>query len=334
MSAVVTGATGFLGRRLVRLLREDGMLVTCLVRPGSDPGPLRHEVGEALWDGVEIRPVDLMDERACREALVGCSLLFHLAAGLSGSPSTLFLNSVVPTRRLVAAAHTAHVQRFVLVSSLGVYGTQTLRPGDVVDETVQVDPLPHRRDPYSFSKIVQERVTWEAHGQLGLPLVVVRPGVIMGPGRGVVSNRIGVRLGPCLLRMGGGQQLPYTYVDNCAAAVRQAGLVERINGEVFNVVDDDLPTARELVRRCRRAGRPVRSLWVPRPLIQPLCGLYEWYHHWSEGQLPGVITRYRSDAMWKPLRYSNQKAKTLLHWRPEVPFDEAFHRSLSVESAG
>jgi len=46
-----------------------------------------------------------------------------------------------------------------------------------------------------------------------------------------------------------------------------------------------------------------------------------------------VITRYRTAAMWKPLRYVNDKAKSQLSWRPEVSFDEAFHRSLKSEKA-
>ncbi len=333
MSALVTGATGFLGRRLVRLLREDGLQVTCLVRPSSDIEPLRQAVGDALWSGVDVRTVELMDENGCREALLGCSVVYHLAAGLSGSTSTLFLNSVIPTRRLMAASVSAGVQRFVLVSSLGVYGTQTLPPGTVLDERSPVDPHPHLRDPYTFSKVVQERVAWDAYKASGLPLVVVRPGVIIGPGRGVLSSRVGLRLGPLMVRMGGGQQLPYTYVDNCAAAVRQAGLAERAEGQVFNVVDDDLPTAKELLRLCRKAGAGVKSAWVPRPLVQPLAGAYEWYHHWSRGQLPGVITRYRTAAMWKPLQYVNDKAKAGLPWRPEVPFDEAFRRSLTIAPA-
>ncbi len=333
MSALVTGATGFLGRRLVRLLREDGLHVTCLVRPSSDIGPLRQAVGDALWGGVDVCTANLMDEAGCRDALAGRNLVYHLAAGLSGSTSTLFLNSVIPTRRLIAAALSARVQRFVLVSSLGVYGTQTLRAGAVLDERSPVDPQPHLRDPYTFSKVVQERAVWEAHAESGLPLVVVRPGVIIGPGRGVLSSRVGLRLGPLMIRMGGGQQLPYTYVDNCAAAVRQAGLVEHAEGEVFNIVDDDLPTAKELLRMCRKAGAGVKSVWVPRPLVQPLAGAYEWYHHWSRGQLPGVLTRYRTAAMWKPLRYINNKAKAGLHWRPEIPFEEAFQRSLAIEPA-
>ena len=333
MSVLVTGATGFLGQRLVRLLREDGVQVRCLVRPSSDLQSLRQSVGEVLWNGVDVVSTELMDSDRCRDAMMGCSIVYHVAAGLSGSTSTLFQSSVVPTRGLLRAASEAGVQRFVLVSSLGVYGTQAMQSGSILDERSPVDPHPHLRDPYTYSKLMQERAAWEVQQETGLPLVIVRPGVIIGPGRGVLSARVGLQLGPLMVRMGGTQHLPYIYVDNCAAAVRQAGLAEGVDGEVFNAIDDDLPTAKELLRMCRRAGHRVKSVWIPRPLIQPMAATYDWYHRWSRGQLPGVLTPYRTASIWKPLKYTNQKAKSQLGWQPSISFDEAFHRSLPSHGA-
>jgi nucleoside-diphosphate-sugar epimerase len=331
MSVLVTGATGFLGRRLVRQLREDGLRVRCVVRGASDVAPLREFVGDRAWSGVDVEAADLLDPQACRRVLSGCHTVYHVAAGLTGGPAVLFLNTVVPTRTLIDASLAAGVRRFVLVSSLGVYGPQSLTAGTVLDEQCPVDPQPHWRDAYSYSKIVQERVAWEARAEHGLPLVVVRPGVIFGPGRGVFSARVGLQAGSLLVKMGGRQRLPYTYVDNCAAAVRLAGLADRVEGEAINVIDDDLPRAAELVRMYRRAGGRVRTVWVPRPLIGPLSGAYDWYHRWSGGQVPRVLTPHRSAALWKPLEYSNQKAKERLQWQPDVPFAEAFQRTVEAE---
>ena len=210
------------------------------------------------------------------------------------------------------------------MSSLGVYGTSTMRSGSLLDEGSPIDPHPHLRDPYSYSKVMQEHAAREVSEEAGLPLVIVRPGVIIGPGRGVLSARVGLQLGPLMVRMGGTQTLPYTYVDNCAAAIRQAGLAAGVEGQVFNVIDDDLPTAKGLLRMCKRVGQKVKSVWVPRPLIQPMAGTYDWYHRWSRGQLPGVLTPYRTASIWKPLKYTNQKAKERLNWQPDVSFDEAF----------
>src|SRR5207248_2861225 len=85
--------------------------------------------------------------------------------------------------------------------------------------------------------------------------------------------------------MGGRQRLPYTFVENCAAAVRLAGSVPAAGGEAFNVVDDDPPTGNDLVRHYRRHGNQLRTVPVPGWGIGPLSRVCEWYHHWSGGPL-------------------------------------------------
>jgi nucleoside-diphosphate-sugar epimerase len=328
MQALVTGATGYLGRRVVRLLCADGAAVRCLVRPTSDIEELRSFVGPRHWAQIEIVRGSLLRDDDLARALEHVDVVFHVAAALKGSASSLFLNTVVPTRRLVEAACKQGVSRFVHVSSLAVYGTALLASGATVGETTPIDQSAHLRDAYTYSKIRQEEVCWEAHRVQGLPLVVIRPGVIFGPGRGILSSRIGLKLGGWMLAMGTDQSLPYTFVDNCAHAVRQAGFVAGVEGHAFNVIDDDLPTAREALRCHRDRGNRLRTLRIPRPLIDPLCGLYEWYARFSRGQLPPVLTRYRSRSLWKKLNYSNGKAKSLLRWMPPVPMREAIEQSL------
>jgi nucleoside-diphosphate-sugar epimerase len=330
MMTLVTGASGFLGRRLVHELASDGCRVRCFLRPSSRVDELREFVGPSLWPLVEIVRGDLMNVDDCRRAMDGVEVVQHVAAGLTGSPATLFLNTVVPTRRLVEACSGSAIRRFVLVSSLGVYGAAGLRRNSLLDESCPVDDKPHLRDPYTYSKIVQEQAAWEAHREQGLPLVVIRPGVIYGPGRGVLSNRIGLTVGGILFRIGGRRQLPYVYVDHCATALRQAGLEPGVVGQAFNVLDDDLPSGKRVLRMQRRAGSRVRSLWIPQAAIGPLSSLYESYSRWSEGQLPAVITRYRSDSMWRPLRFTNARARERLRWQPHLCFEDTFRLSLET----
>lgn len=330
MYPFVTGGTGFLGRRLVRALREDGLPVRCLVRGTSDLSTLRDFVGPELWAGVDVVQGDLSDAESLKRLMAGCDTVYHAAAALAGSTAVMFMNTVVPTRRVIDAAIANDVRRFVLVSSLGVYGVSGMRTGSTLDEKTPIDPEPERRDPYTYSKVAQEQVAWNAYFERQLPLVVIRPGVIFGEGRDVLSSRVGLKIGPLLLRMGGSQVMPYTYVENCAAAIRAAGVAKGIDGEVFNVLDDNLPTGTQLLRMYRQSGRRVRSLWLPRAVIGPVSSLYEWYSRWSQGQLPAVITRYKSDSIWKGVRYTNLKAKTRLEWNPAVNFSEAFRRSVAL----
>ncbi len=329
MVVTVTGATGFLGRRLVRHLLQDGLVVRCAVRPTSDVDGLRQFVGEDLWTRVELARVNLLRSDDCRRLLEQTSVVYHLAAALRGSPAVLFASTVVATRRLVEAAVDSPLRRFVLVSSLGIYAAGELSAGSTLDESCPVDPKPHLRDAYTYSKAVQEEVCWQAFRQNGLPLVVVRPGVIYGDERGCLSSRVGLQVGGLLVRIGGRDPLPYTYVENCAEAVALAGLVPGLEGQVVNVVDDQLPTGRQLLRELRRRGQAPTTFALPRRLVGLLARCVEWASRRTRGQIPPVVTRYWARHHWSGVRYSNRRAKELLGWRPSVSLGEALDRTLS-----
>jgi nucleoside-diphosphate-sugar epimerase len=230
---------------------------------------------------------------------------------------------------VIQGVRPARPRRFVLVSSLGVHASGGLRAGDVLDEDCPLDPEPHLRDAYTYSKLAQEQAARKACRAGGLPLVVIRPGVIYGPGRDCLSSRVGLRVGGLFVRMGGRQRLPYTFVDNCADALVLAGTVPGVAGEAFNIVDDNPPTGRELLRRYQAVVSPVHGVAVPGWAIGSLSLACEWYHRWSRGLVPAVITPYKSRALWNPLCYSNAKAKARLGWRPLVNFDQGLEQTFA-----
>lgn len=324
-TAFVTGGAGFLGRQLVRWLAERRIHVRCLVREGSDVSPLRNLLSDAARERVRLISGDLATAEL-EAGLEGVDVVYHLAAALSGNRERWERDTLIPTQRLVSALRSQSA-RFVLVSSIGVYAARAVRRGGTLDESTPVDPLPERRDPYTCSKIHQEQIVWRASEESGLPLTVVRPGVIYGPGRTLITSRVGLTLGPMLLRMGGGQPLPYTFVENCADAVARAGLTPGVAGETFNIVDDDPPTGNRILRSLRRQAPRIRSIWIPQPAIGPLSSLYECCARLSGNRLPDLLTRYKSEAAWKPLRYSNEKAKRLLDWRPQVATEDGLRRT-------
>jgi nucleoside-diphosphate-sugar epimerase len=120
------------------------------------------------------------------------------------------------------------------------------------------------------------------------------------------------------LHMGGSNKVPFTYVENCAEAIALAGLVKGVDGQVFNVVDDDLPSSRQFLRQYKQNVRSFKSLYVPHVLSHALCYLWEKYSSWSQGQLPPVFNRRRWSVEWKKTRYSNHKLKTQLGWAPRI----------------
>jgi nucleoside-diphosphate-sugar epimerase len=250
-------------------------------------------------------------------------VIFHLAAGTSEkSFPDAFMNSVVTTRNLLdASMGYARLQRFVLVSSFSVYTNR--QKSRRLDESCPIEEHPELRgEAYCFAKVKQERLVSEYGKNFGIPYVIVRPGSVYGRGKGEITGRVGLGTFGLFLHLGGSNTIPFTYVDNCAEAIVLAGLVKGVDGEAFNVVDDDLLSSREFLRQYKKNVRRFRSIYVPHVASLGLCYLWEKYSQWSKGQLPLAFNRRRWYAYWRKTRYSNEKLKATLGWTPKVPTAE------------
>jgi len=115
-------------------------------------------------------------------------------------------------------------------------------------------------------------------------------------------------------------------VDNCAEAIVLAGLKPGVDGEVFNVVDDDLPSSRHFLRLYKNNVLDFKSLYLPHFLSYLLCWSWERLSAWSDGQLPPAFNRKRWHAFWKDTRYSNRKLKVRLGWAPRISMAEGLRR--------
>jgi nucleoside-diphosphate-sugar epimerase len=148
---------------------------------------------------------------------------------------------------------------------------------------------------------------------------------VYGPGNEGIHGRVGISPFGLFLHLGGGNQIPLTYVDNCADAIVLAGLRRGIDGEVFNIVDDDLPSSRQLLRLYKKNVRSFKSVYVPHAVSFALCYFWEKYHFWSKGQLPLAYNRHSWHAYWKKTRYSNKKLRSL-GWSPRISTSEALEQ--------
>lgn len=327
MKILVTGAAGFLGNVLVeRLLSHGERDLRLFIRPG--PKRAKLEALAARFPGASLEFVtgNLVSAADCVKAVEGVDLVYHLAAGMSGAAAELFLHTVVASKYLLdAIVASKHPPKTVLVSSFSVYGVAALGRGARVDESVPLEPNPVLRDLYAQAKLRQEKLFWEYRDKFGLPLVVVRPGVIYGPGTKPFSNRVGLNLFGLFLHLGGNNVLPLTYVDNCAEAIIAAGTSPQSVGEAYNVVDDDLPTCSQYLRAYRRQVGGLRVVRLPYFATMLLSRAVERYHHWSQGQLPAIFTPYKTASMWAGNRFTNARLKSL-GWRPPVSTAEGMRR--------
>jgi nucleoside-diphosphate-sugar epimerase len=272
---------------------------------------------------------NLLSREDCAAATAGVAVIFHLAAG-TGDKSfpDAFMNTVVTTRNLLEASlEYGCLQRFVNVSSFAVYTNAQKRSRTHLDESCPVEERPSlRHDAYCFAKVKQEELVSEYARKFTIPYVTVRPGAVYGPGHEAITSRVGIASFGIFLHLGGANQLPLTFVDNCAEAIVLAGLTKGIDGEVFNVVDDDLPSSRRFLRLYKRNVRGFKSIYLPHMLSYALCYVWETYSAWSEGQLPPVFNRRKWRSLWKKTRYSNNKLKARLGWSPKVSMTEGLNR--------
>ena len=330
MRILVTGAAGFLGRALIKRLLAHGYTnIRCNVRRQTDIPKLEALLGRDAPIGLEYCVGNLRYREDAARAVDDVQLIFHLAAGKKGTAADLFLDSVVATRNLMDAVGNRKPLRFVLVSSFSVYGVASLGRGAKVNEQTMLEPNPEWRDHYSFSKLRQEQLCWEYQRCNGFELVVLRPGVIYGPEGGHFSNRVGLTIGNWLLHFGGSNLLPLSYVDNCAEAVVFAGTHKRAAGQVYNVLDDDLPRCREYIRKYRKNVTKIRSIFVPYFGVRLLSYLVSKYNRYSKGQLPAILTPYKAASQWGGNRFDNCKLRSI-GWRQSIPTSEGLRRSFAA----
>ncbi len=317
-----------------RLLEHGQTDLRCMLRDTRKGGALQELAGRYPVANLELVTVNLRNNVEIGAAIAGCDLVIHAAAALKGSPAEMFMDSVVASRNLLDAVAKADPKpRVVLVSSFGAMGVSELGRGAMVDEATPMERQPQQRDVYSYSKLRQEQLFWEYRERYGFPLVVLRPGVIYGPGGGQFSNRVGLSMFGVFMHLGGRNLLPLTYMDNCAEAIVVAALAPGADGQVYNVVDDGLVTSREYLRRYKREVKPMRSVPVPYWLLLWGSRLVERYSRSSKGQLPAIFTPYKTRAMWGGNRFSNAKLKAI-GWKPQVSTDEGLRRTFAAFRRG
>ena len=328
---LITGATGYVGTRLIDVLLARGLRnVRCLARPSSDVSKLEAlSRSLAPQTRLQVMKGNLLSPADCAAAAQDVKVVYHLATSRdAGSYPDAFMNTVVTTRNLLdALVRAGGVRRFVNISSLAVYTNTGKSGGRLLDETCTTETQPELRgDAYCFAKVKQDEVVQDYATRFGIPHVIVRPGYVFGPGKGGISSRVGIGTFGLFLHMGGSNRIPLTYIDNCAEAIVMAGLTPGIDNQAFNIIDDDLPTSRQFLRQYKRRVESFRSVYLPHAVSYAFCYAWEAYAAWSEEQLPPAFNRRHWHAYWKATRYSNAKAKRLLGWRPRVSMAEGFTR--------
>jgi len=314
VSALVSGATGFLGGRLAVALKDQGYTVRALARSSSDVSYLA-----AL--GIEIVTGDLADKDSLSRATIGQQLVFHTAGKVGdwGAAEEFRWANVDGTARVIAACQRNRVRRLVHMSSLTVLGLS--RSGARVDEDTPV--VSRSADPYTASKIAGEELVLRANGEGGLETVVVRPGVIWGPGDTTFLPRFAalLRRGRMVLVDGGHNRVGLSHVENLALGMLLAAGVPAAAGQIYHLTDGEEITAAEafhLLAATLGVPPPRRSLSFP--VAFAVASLMEAWARLRRQDSPPAFTRYGVRLVACDNRYDIGKARRELGYRPKMTF--------------
>ena len=310
VDALVTGAAGFLGRKLVEALRAKGQRVRVLVRNPAAAAKFGADVQVVIGD--------LGDPRAVDHAVEGATTVYHVGAAMRGGPRAFEAGTVWGTRNVVDACRKHDTKRLVYVSSMSVFDHAGRDTAQTMTENSTLEPHPNWRGAYTQTKLTAETLVVDAIRDQGLRAVVIRPGQIFGPGAERVTPNGTIALAGRWLAIGEPTQtLPLVYVDDVVDALLLAGESDAALGHVINVVDPSTTTQEAYLDRARRKlGPELRVMRVPVNVFMGLAFGVELLGKALKRDVP--LTRYRVRSLRPLSNFDLSEARSRLSWEPRV----------------
>jgi dihydroflavonol-4-reductase len=319
MNVALTGASGYTGQHLLRALRLRGDRVTVLVRPQSITTELTALASRVV-------PGDLRDQAAIESLVQGAEGVLHVAAvyRTAGHPDSYYREvNLEGSRRLFEAALRHGVERLVHTSTVGVHGHIAHAPAD---EDAPYSP----GDIYQETKAEADRLALALHRERGLPVAIVRPGAIYGPGetrllklfRAIAHSRYAI--------VGTGRTFYHpVFIDDLVQGFLLALDHPRAVGEAFIIAGPRYVSQRELADTVARhtGGRvwpfriPATPLIVAGSLCEALC---------VPLGIEPPLHRRRMEFWVKSRAFSTDKARRILGYAPEVDWDEGVRRTAAA----
>lgn len=308
MTALVTGATGFVGSAIARSLLSEGVPVRVLARPGSD----RRNLDDL---DVQIVEGDLGDCESLRRAVAGCTVLFHAAAEYrlwTDDVERTYETNVQGTENILRAAGDAGVDRIVYTSSVATLGLPADgQPGDETSPVCLEDMIGH----YKRSKFMAEEKVDTLAAQ-GLPVVIVNPSTPIGPGdikptptgRMVLDAAAGRT--PAYVHTG----LNVVHVDDVAEGHLQAWRHGKI-GERYVLGGENMSLKAILTEIARIVGRRPPWLRLSHSIVLPIAYGAEAWARYTGGSEPRITVDGVKLAR-KHMYFSSAKAERQLSYRP------------------
>ncbi len=318
MRVLVTGASGFIGRRVLRTLVADGHDVHAFVRTTSNT--------QGFPEGVEVHTGDLLDPESMEAAVKDMEAVIHLAAYFDFYPrdvDLLYKVNVGGTRDLMNACVGTSIERFVYCSTTETIGPVRYPPGN---EDTELRP----QFDYGRSKVLAEEVVREISSDTGLTHTILRPTGVTGEGDLYTGYEIikAVYEGAIPMIPGDGERrLMYSYVGDIAAGFAKALTARGAANETFILCPDQPMTYNEIFQFLGEYLGVEPPKWhVPVLLAKLGVALMSPFKNRRRNTFLWHVKTVES--MVQDRWYTNEKAKRGLGWAPEVSMQEAIRRAV------
>ncbi len=318
MRVLITGATGFIGRRLSDCLGKEGHDLVALVRSSSNRA--------GLPDGMTFREANLLEPETLKPCVEDIDAVFHLAAYFDFYPSDeelMFKINVDGTRNLMEACVGSPVSRFIYCSSTEAIGPVEFPPGNE-------DTVTNPAFAYGESKVQAEKEVRKIGREHDLDYVIFRPTGVMGEGdlytgyeliKALNNKEVPVLPGD------GEKHIMYTHVDDVVRGFAKSLTSQSALNETIILCPDEPEKYKNLIEYIADVlGVEPPKRYIPTSVAKFGIGLLSPFK--NRGKTTFLWHMQSIQSMDEERWYSNDKAKRLLGWSPEITMREGIRRAI------
>lgn len=320
VNILVTGGTGLVGSQLIEALLEKGYppgTIRALVRP-------RSHIDFLTGKGIRLCTGDLLDVDSLKAATEGVHIVYHCAGAVDEKRREVFWEvNVIGTERMLEAARWAGVQRFVYVSSIGVYGLLETTPAT---EDHPTRPL----RPYAVSKLAAEQRVRRYAERYGLPVVILRPTAIVGQRDRTITRRlVNLVRRPVVPMVGGGRaRISFVHARDVAEAMIRASHSEKAVGNVYNVEGFSAPLRRVIQFFIDEVGSGATIIDVPYGLAFMGALIVDGFYAVARRRVHPIRARVGLRQLTRDLIFDTTKIKMDLNFEPQYGMEESFRQAI------
>jgi predicted dehydrogenase/nucleoside-diphosphate-sugar epimerase len=319
---LVLGGTGFIGKELVRQLTASGRDVRLLVRSAAS-------LPSSLQSQVEIRAGNLMKREDLARAMEGIECVVHLARANVKTWADYQRYEIEATRLVAECAMEAGVARFLYTGTIDSYYAGA--KAGTITEATPLDPRIEHRNLYARAKAASEEILMRMHREERLPLVILRPGIVIGRGGSPFHWGVGMwwHDAVCQIWGDGANKLPLVLVEDVARGLIAAMEKPGIEGQSFNLVGDPILSAQEYLDELDHAGEMRIQRFATTIARFYLQDMMKWAVKVAVRHPERRMPSYRDwESRTQRALFDCTAAKTTLDWQPVTDRAELVRRGI------